>query len=227
MLPVLIDKLKPSKESALGRALERFKDSERPTGIGLIIDATGSRADTWEHAQKTQLNLFGHLARMKRLHLRLISFGGSNVNDFGWSNNPNELGAKMASVRCRQGLTQYLQSLNTFLDDGASDLQAIILIGDMFEEDEEEANRLASICAEREIKLFCFLEGDDWFAKDVFQRLADVTNGAFARFEDGLFLNDLCEGVRILVTKGPKALEHHGNKRVARLLLPAPKNQST
>ena len=67
------------------------------------------------------------LAKMKKLHLRLMSFGGSNVSDFGWSNNPKELGAKMASVRCRQGLTRYLQSLNTFLDDDASDLQAIIL----------------------------------------------------------------------------------------------------
>ena len=164
---------------------------------------------------------------MNRLHLRLISFGGSNVSDFGWSKDPKELGAKMASVRCRQGLTQYLQSLNRFLDEDGSDLQAIILIGDMFEEDEEEANRLATICAEREIKLFCFLEGEDWLANDVFQRLASVTNGAFAKFEDGLFLNDLCEGVRILVTKGPKALEHHGNKRVTRLLLPAPTNRRT
>jgi len=156
------------------------------------------------------------------LSLRLLHFGGNELTDHGWQEDPRHLAAKMAAVRCASGLTQILPALEHFLDDTAPTASAIILIGDCFEECSEEGEHIARLLAAQKIKVFSFLEGDDGTAQAVFKRLAEVTGGRFAQFGGALPLGDLCEGVALLTAGGNRAVKHLKNERVAQLLLTGP-----
>jgi hypothetical protein len=81
--------------------------------------------------------------------------------------------------------------------------------------------RIAAQLKDKGIKVFSFIEGDDWTAQSIFQRIAEITGGRFAKFGDALPLADLCEGVALLTSGGKKALRRLKNEK-ARLLLSAP-----
>jgi len=81
--------------------------------------------------------------------------------------------------------------------------------------------RIAAQLKDKGIKVFSFIKGDDWTAQSIFQRIAEITGGRFAKFGDALPLADLCEGVALLTSGGKKALRRLKNEK-ARLLLSAP-----
>jgi len=218
------DRNTPAKgKGTFMRALARFREARKVVRIGLIIDATASRGDTWERAQMIQDRMFTQVSGMRALSLRLIHFGGNDLTDHGWQDSPKALAAKMAAVRCASGLTQILPALEAFLDDQENDqASAIILIGDAFEECSDEAGTIAGLLAARNIRVFCFLEGDHGTAETVFQLLASITGGKFARFGSDLPLSDLCEGVALLASGGAKAVGRLSNTKARQLLLTGP-----
>lgn len=214
--------------SAFARAKERFtakREQERRSivRIGFIIDATGSRSATWEQALTIQGRMFRAVAKLRSLSLRLVHFGGGSVTDHGWMDNPRAIAAKMARLRCEPGYTQIVPALETFIHDAAdSRANALILIGDAFEEWDAEANIAALALNGAGIRVFSFVEGNDEMAHHIFRRLADRTGGKFARFGDDLPLADLCEGVALLAAGGEEAVKRLGNRQVRRLLLTGP-----
>jgi len=229
MLPIKTQTTLPRKKSApsaFGRALERVrtrKEAMQPVRIGFLIDATGSRTESWEQAQNIQAGMFKTVAGMRHLSLRLVHFGGNMLIDHGWQTDTRALAAKMAAVRCKSGMTQILPGLEEFLDESEGyRAQAIILVGDCFEEDSDKAERVALALRGAGIRVFCFLEGEDWTAQTVFSRLAIVTGGAFAKLGADLPLADLCEGVALLTAGGEKGLKRLKNKRAKQLLLTGP-----
>jgi hypothetical protein len=226
MLPAII-KTNATKKSALSRALQRFtarrEERQRITSLGFLIDATASREASWEAAQASQAKMFRATAKLGALSIRLLHFGGEQLTDHGRMTSARELAAAMASVRCAGGYTQILPGLSVFLRDppeGRAD--AIILIGDCFEESPAEAEQIALALKEAGIRVFCFLEGEDWTAEAVFRRLAELTGGRFARLGEELPLGALCEGVALLTAGGSKAVKRLENKQVRLLLLPGP-----
>lgn len=226
MLPTIFRKAALQKQTgALARARERFRDVKqeraRPAQIAFVIDATASRQQTWELAQVTQARMFRAVRTIGPLALRLIHFGGFGVHDRGTYRDAARLQADMASVRCVMGSTQILPSLRLLLGDEPP--KAVILIGDCFEEDHDEARRVARDLSLAEVKVFSFHEGDDDTAADIFAMLARETGGKFARFGAELPLADLCEGVAVLAIGGEKAAKQRiANRKVAELLLPPP-----
>lgn len=221
MLPTI--KSTNAAPSAFQRARERFAARKRPARIGFLVDATGSRFDTWENAQCTQARMFRLAGQLRALSLRLVHYGGGQLIDHGWMDSPRDVAAAMASVRCEQGLTQILQGLCAFQHDAPeSRADAIILIGDCFEEDASQAQQVALALKQAGIRVFCFLEGPDWTAERVFRRIAEITGGKFAKFGSELPLPDLCQGVALLTAGGPKALKRLENKRARQLLLTGP-----
>lgn len=226
MLPTKTQNTLPHKTSAFARALNRTrarKEYMKPVRIGFLVDATGSRGESWEQAQNIQAGMFKKVAGLRCLSLRLVHFGGGEMTDHGWQTNTRDIAAKMAAVRCKTGLTQILEGLEEFLDQpGATRAHAIILVGDYFEEDSDRAEAVALALKGAGIKVFAFLEGDDWTAQSVFARLAVVTGGAFTKFGTDLPLADLCEGVALLTAGGKKGLKRLTNKRARHLLLTGP-----
>ncbi|MDX0174524.1 VWA domain-containing protein [Sinorhizobium meliloti] len=224
MLPTLTT---PSGKGALRRALERFAEREtqrrRVTRIGFLIDATASRAPTWEQAQAAQAQMFRSVQKLGRLAVRLVHFGGGRLTDDGWFGDPQKAAAAVARVRCQSGVTRILPGLAAFLD-APPEMRpsAIILIGDSFEEDAREAERVGAALRNAGIRVFSFLEGDDGTAGAVFGGLARLTGGRFAALGAELPLHALCEAVALLAAGGAKALARLPDGPAKRLLLAGP-----
>jgi hypothetical protein len=228
MLPALIKKQVAKRQGVLQRALKRMGPLQEERGapvasLGFLIDATGSRAATWEKAQTIQARMFRTVADIGRLSVQLVYFGGLSVKDCGPADDPRKLAVAMARVRCASGLTQFVPGLLAFVDNPYADkVSAIILIGDAFEEDPREIERIAGSLKRLGIRIYSFLEGDDTTAEDVFREIAEITGGRFAKFGDDLPLGDLCEGVALLASGGERALQRLPNERVRQLLLTGP-----
>jgi hypothetical protein len=228
MLPAKITS-KPVAKSTLARALSRFKTESKQRArpsvrIGFLIDATASRAQTWVHAQKIQAQMFASVSGIGAMALRLVHFGGGAVIDHGWMSSPTEIATAMNKVECVTGLTMFLPGLRCFLEEGELP-DAVILVGDTFEEDTEVAAALARVLKDAGVKVFSFLEGSDETAARTFLHLAQTTGGKFTSFGTQLPLRDLCEGVALLTAGGQTALKRLENKKVQRLLLTGPSNK--
>lgn len=222
MLPTVKKNSTPAP-GVFRRAGKRFAAKRRPVRLGFLIDATGSRGDSWEKAQGIQAGMFRAASGLGPLSLRLVHYGGGELADHGWIDNPREAAAAMARVRCESGLTKIVLGLNAFRyyppEERAA---AIILVGDCFEEDPRDAEQMAFKLKQEGIRVFCFHEGEDWTAEGVFRRIAEITGGKFARFGDGLPLAELCEGVALLAAGGAKALKRLPDGRAKQLLLTGP-----
>ena len=212
------------KTGTFGRALARFKsvreERANPARIGFLIDATSSRADTWREAQKIQAQMFRSVLGLRSMALRLVHFGGNTLTDHGWTTSSKALAATMSEVACVRGFTQILPGLRAFLD--SEPASAIIVVGDAFEEDFDDAASLAAALRRAGVKVFSFLEGDDPTAAAVFRELAETTGGRFACFGAELPLRDLCEGIALLTAGGSQALKRLDNPKVRQLLLTGP-----
>ncbi len=228
MLTIFRPKLPQEREPSLlerarMRLMAKNARQSRRTRIGFVVDATGSRNDTWAQAQRVQARMFRSVSRIGNLALRLVHFGGNQLTDHGWSENAIATAKVMAGVSCEQGYTNILPALWAFTRAPAEDrAQAIILIGDAFEESEIMASDLCALLKEERIKVYSFLEGNDMTARGMFRMLAEQTGGAFAHLGDELPLGDFCEGVALLAAGGAKALAALPNPGVQRLLLPPP-----
>lgn len=219
MLPAII---RPNKTTALTRAVAAFKAQRRPAHIGLIIDATGSREHSWEQAQTAQLRMFKDLASLKALQLRLLEFGGGKLSDYGWQGDALKVAKKMAAVRCRQGLTQFVPALEAFAKDKTK-TDALLLIGDAFEEEQTAVLFCAWNLRDRGTRVFCFREGDDPVTESAFRTLAEITGGRSIKLGDQLPLADLCSGAALLAAGGQDAIKRLPNAKARQLLLPPPK----
>ena len=221
MLPAIKRKKEGRTKGAFWRAVEAVKEYQKqaPVRIGFIIDATGSRHATWEQAQMVQAKMFAALEGGDAMALRLIHFGGGELTDHGWERDPGTIAAHMAQTICVGGSTQIVPALSKFGRDARKlKAQAIILIGDAFEENSDEAFALAHELKAKGCKVFSFLDGENMNAEYVFREIAEITGGKFARFGDDLPLSDLCERVVLLASGGEKALKDLRNRKVKGLL---------
>lgn len=221
-MTMLPDIIRPTKTTALARAVAAFKAQRRPVHIGMIIDATGSREESWEQAQTAQLRMFKDLAGLKALQLRLMQFGGGKLTEYGWQSDALKVAKTMAAVRCRRGLTQFIPALEVFAADSKK-ADALILVGDAFEESENVALLPSWTLRDRGTRVFCFREGDDPVAASAFNTIAEVTSGRSITLGDELPLADLCSGAALLAAGGQDALKRLPNAKARQLLLPSPK----
>lgn len=205
---------------AYNRSKARYEAMQRPARIGFIIDATSSRSQTWTQAQAIQRRMFEATAKIKGISVRLVHFGGRILTNHGWQDNADRIAADMAGVACQTGLTRIIPALKTFVDEPkGKHADAIILIGDCYEEYHLDAGRLANALSIKGIRVYAFLEGEDEFAEAMFRTLADGTGGRFARFGDDMPLGDLCTGVAMLAAGGNRALKKLPNRKARKLLL--------
>ncbi|MDG4901416.1 MULTISPECIES: hypothetical protein [unclassified Mesorhizobium] len=230
MLPAKRHKTESESGSVLARALDRLqahrRERRRNTRLGFLIDATGSRNETWEQAQGIHASMFRAVAGLGNFQVRLVHFGGGKLSDHGWMAGSREVAAAFAGVRCISGCTQILSGLAAFLEAKEGERpSAIILIGDCFEEDAGEASRIALDLNEAGIRVYCFLEGEDTTAEGVFREIAETTGGRMVKFGSELPLADLCAGVALLTAGGEKAAHLIENEKARRLLLTGPKQK--
>ena len=211
--------------SAFARALERMRDRRetkaREVRIGLIVDATASREASWEQAQVAQARIFDALARLHKASLRLVHYGGGEIIDHGYTDDAIHLAARMAAVRCHQGLTQILPALRVLQFDVVKP-EVVILVGDAFEEDSEELAHMLPFLKEDGMQIFALFDGENLAAERAFRQMAEATGGRFARLGEDMPLGDLLEGIALLTAGGARAAKQISNKCVRTLLLSGP-----
>lgn len=191
--------------------------------IGFVIDATASRSDNWEEAQLIQAKMFESVSSFARMNLRVIHYGGDQVTDNPWENNPESIKKMMAEVSCRSGSTQIVESLSLLASHENKVLpRSIILVGDSFEEEMSDLSEIAKKLADKKIKVFSFLDGDSYQAEEAFKFLSKETGGVFAKFGADMPLKDLCEGVALMSAGGQSALSRLQNANARALLTAKP-----
>lgn len=182
-------------------------------GRGRLIfamDATMSRAPTWDMALKLQGDMFRAVKEVGGLDVQLVYFRGTGeCRASKWVSDPDALARLMTSVSCHGGLTQIGRVLSHALEEsGARKVNALVYVGDCMEESIDALCARAGELALRGVPVFLFQEGDDANAERAFREIARLTKGAFCRFDRGSArqLRELLTAVAVYAAGGHKAL---------------------
>ena len=192
----------------------------------LAIDATASRQPTWDTASHLQGAMFNAVAAIGALDVQAVYFRGARDVDAtcqasGWVHDPAQLAKFMTGVTCRAGLTQIVRVLDHVLrESNQRKIGALVYVGDCCEEPRDHLVPLARRLADLKIPIFLFQEGHDPESEMIFRELAQVTGGAWCRFDQNSSkqLGELLRAVAMFAVGGVLALEKQGSD-AARLLL--------
>ncbi len=207
-------------------------DTTRRGRLIFAMDATASRAPTWDQARKVQAAMFEEAARVGGIDIQLAHYRGQG--EFAasrWCGDPRQLRDQMAQVTCAGGFTQIEKLLRHALAETRRQrVQAIVFIGDCVEESPDTLYELAGHLGLLGVPIFVFHEGGEPHAAMIFRELARLTQGAYCPFDTGSSqrLRDLLRAVALYAAGGRQALEAHGRETgtVAHEILrqlPAPK----
>ncbi|MFA5900136.1 MAG: VWA domain-containing protein [Hyphomicrobium sp.] len=190
------------------------------------MDATMSRAPTWDMALSLQGEMFAAVKEVGGLDVQLVYFRGmGECRASKWVSDPDGLARLMRSVACQGGLTQIGKVLSHALDASRQRrINAVVYVGDSMEEDVDHLCARAGELALLGVPVFVFQEGGDETAARAFREIARLTKGAFCRFDRGSArqLRDLLTAVATFAAGGRKALLALGSQKHgagARLLL--------
>jgi hypothetical protein len=183
-------------------------------GRGSLIfamDATMSRAPTWDMALKLQADMFGAVKEVGGLDVQLVYFRGyGECRASRWVSDPDALARLMTSVNCHGGLTQIGKVLGHALDESKKrKVSALVYVGDCMEENVDHLCARAGELALLGVPVFLFQEGDEPRAATAFREIARLTKGAYCRFDPGSArqLRELLTAVAAYAAGGRRALQ--------------------
>ena len=185
---------------------------ERPRLV-FAVDATSSRSAAWEVSKKLTDKLFS--AVPGGLDVALAVHGGNRVHTFTpFVPDAASLRKLAAGVRCRAGYTRLLDILARVVKEDR--VRVVVYIGDVFEESERQALRLADKLRRKETRVIilhdaCSRDFDDG---EVFRAIAERTGGAVLPFDYSSLerLGELLEAVAVLAVGGVEAVEEISTK---------------
>jgi hypothetical protein len=165
----------------------------------LAFDATASRSVAW--ATSTALTHALLAALPGQLDVALAVHGGSKLHTFTrFERDARKLCDRVAGVRCKAGEARLLDILARVLAiDGVS---TVVYVGDVFEESERQARKMAAALAARNIRLIVLQDADgmDHPEAGVFAEMTALTAGALLPFDASALpkLRDLFAAVAVL-----------------------------
>jgi hypothetical protein len=200
-------------DTKVSEEVDKFlKDMKKGCASGRLIfslDATASRKPTWDLASSLQAQMFQEVAAIGGLSLQLVYYRGFNeCKASDWITNSAVLIQKMSAIDTLGGTTQIGRVLTHAKNETAKQkVAALTFIGDAVE---ENPDTLIVKARELGIPTFMFQEGHDPLAHSTFQAIANVTNGAYGRFDAGSAkqLAELLKAAALFATGGLMALEH-------------------
>jgi hypothetical protein len=195
------------------------REGERRGRLIFALDATQSREAAWDRACQLQGEMFVETAGLGGLDLQLVFYRGfSECKSTGWVSDTAELARLMGKVRCRAGETQLGRVLiHAEAEAGRGKVDALVFVGDAFEESLDRVCGLAGKLALRGVPAFLFHEGHDPLAARAFREIARLTRGAYCPFDASSpgQLRDLLAAVAVYAAGGRAALEDLGRRRGA------------
>lgn len=182
-------------ERASADPVERFLNQvaqtpppEAGAGRGRLIfsmDATASREPTWDQACQVQGQMFLETAVLGGLDVQLNYYRGfSECKASRWVDNPSDLVRLMTGVFCLAGKTKLRRVLQHAINEtGKKRVNALVFVGDAFEEDLDEVGEIAGQLGMLGVRAFLFQEGHKPEAERAFRHIATLTKGAHCRFD--------------------------------------------
>jgi hypothetical protein len=198
-------------------ATPSVKPAETRGRLLFAMDATASREPTWDTACQIQGDMFAETATLGGLDVQLVYYRG--FRDFRatpWVSSSAELIPFMTRVRCLGGHTQLERVLKYAARESAEKrINAFVFVGDCLEESIDDVCAAAGELSLLGVPCFMFHEGDDLRAMGAFKQIAQITHGAFCRFDLGSArqLRELLAAVAVYAAGGRKALAYFGDKK--------------
>lgn len=181
------------------------------------MDATASREPTWDTACQIQGDMFAETATSGGLDVQLAYYRGfREFRATPWVSSSADLIPYMTRVRCLGGHTQLQRVLNYAAGESAKKrINAMVFVGDCLEEPIDDVCAAAGELALLGVPCFMFHEGGDLRALGAFKQIAEITKGAFCRFDlsSGRQLRDLLAAVAVYAAGGRKALAFYSDKK--------------
>ena len=174
----------------------------------LAVDATSSRSAAWEVSKKLTDKLFS--AVPGGLDVALAVHGGNKVHTFTpFLPDAASLRKLASGVRCRAGYTRLVDILARVVKEDR--VRVVVYIGDVFEESERKALRLADALGAKETRVIILHDASsrDFDDGEVFRAIAERTGGAVLPFDYSSLerLGELLEAVAVLAVGGVEAVE--------------------
>ena len=181
------------------------------------LDATASREPTWDRACHIQAEMFHQTAALGGLDVQLVFYRGfGECKSSKWQSDPRELGRVMTGVHCLGGRTQLRKVLNhAIAETKAKKVDAIVFVGDAFEEDIDAVCHAAGELGVLGVPTFLFHEGGDPIAERAFRQIARLTRGAYCPFDAASAdrLKELLAAVAVYAAGGRQALLDYGQSK--------------
>ncbi len=192
------------------------------------VDATASRQHAWDRACHLQAEMFLAARDLGGLAVQLAYWRGHG--EFAatpFLTGAEELARRMSGVTVLGGMTQIGRALeHTLAETKRQRVNALVLVGDAFEEDVDAVCHLAGQLGLHGTPAFCFQEGNDRTAELGFRQVAKLSGGAWAPFDGSSAdaLRDLLRAVAVFAAGGRAALARLAGPGARRLAgqLPAP-----
>ena len=201
------------------------KASPGPVASGRLIfalDATASRQPTWDTACKLQAEMFREATAIGGLSIQLVYYrGSSECQASRWIAQPEQLAGLMERIECRAGETQIGKVLaHAVPETGLLKVQGLVFVGDACEENPDTLSKDAGELGRLGVPAFMFQEGNDQNVERVFRELANLTHGAYSRFDPGAArqLAELLRAVALYAVGGKAALEGRKDAGAVKLL---------
>lgn len=218
-----------SPQSEVDTFLRKVAMAPRPLATGrrgrliFAMDATASREPSWDTACHIQGEMFRETATLGGLDIQLAYYRG--FREFaasGWLSDSAALLRRMTAVSCRGGQTQIERLLRHAATESATTpVQALVFVGDAFEEDIDTVCHAAGELGLRGVPAFIFHEGGEPLAAKAFREVARLTKGAYCPFDanSAQQLRELLSAVAVYAAGGRRALEDYGRRQGGGALL--------
>lgn len=191
-------------------------DSESLGRLIFAMDATASREPCWDIACKLQSDMFTETSELGQLQVQLCYYQGyGEFYATDWTQNATQLQNIMTAVKCKAGQTQIERIFkHAISQSNKNKVNALVFIGDCVEELADKLYKLAGQLALRSIPVFIFHEGHEPIAERVFRHIAQLTKGAYCRFDQSSAeqLRALLKAVAIYAVGGLSALKTHSKQ---------------
>lgn len=126
------------------------------------LDATASRAATWDIARDLQARMFIEAAPIGQLSVQLVYYRADECRASKWVSSGAQLAQLMNRIECQGGRTQIGRVLAHALREAErAPVRALIFIGDAMEEEIEELAVMAGKLGKLQVPIFLFQEGRD------------------------------------------------------------------
>jgi hypothetical protein len=198
---------------------------DKPLARGRLIfglDATASRQPTWDTACQLQAEMFREATAVGGLELQLVFYRGlGECRSSRWIADSAQLARTMSQIMCNAGQTQIEKILtHTQKETKLLRVSALVFVGDAMEENPDTLAREAGELGRLGVPAFMFQEGHDRDVEQVFRRIAQLTHGAYCRFDPGAArqLAELLRAVAVYAAGGMTALAARRDAGAVKLL---------